>query len=79
MLILSRKHDEKIIIDETILISIIDIKGDQVKLGIHAPSNVKIFRYEVFEAIQKENAEAASASGLQLPDLNIFKKKGSGQ
>ena len=74
MLILARKKDESIIIGDKITLSIIDIKGDQVKLGISAPPEIKIYRTEVFEAIQKENREAAKASG-QLPDLGIFKKK----
>ncbi len=74
MLILARKKDESIIIGDKITLSIIDIKGDQVKLGINAPPEIKIYRTEVFEAIQKENREAAKTSG-QLPDLDIFKKK----
>lgn len=58
MLILSRKLDEKIKIGNDITITIIDIKGDQVKIGVEAPKNVKVFRQEVFDAIQKENKVA---------------------
>ena len=58
MLILSRKLDEKIKIGNDITITIIDIKGDQVKIGVEAPKNVKVFRQEVFDAIQKENKAA---------------------
>lgn len=68
MLILSRKRDESIIIDGRITISIVDIKGDQVKLGIDAPREVKIHREEVFKAIQQENIEAAKSTA-NLPDL----------
>lgn len=59
MLILSRKIDEKIKIGEDITITIIDVHGDQVKIGVEAPKNVKVFRQEVFDAIQLENKAAA--------------------
>lgn len=59
MLILSRKIDEKIQIGDDITITIIDIHGEQVKIGVEAPKNIKVFRQEVFEAIQKENKAAA--------------------
>ena len=59
MLILSRKIDEKIQIGENITLTIIDIHGEQVKIGVEAPKNIKVFRQEVFEAIQKENKAAA--------------------
>jgi carbon storage regulator len=75
MLILARKKDESIIIGDKIELSIIDIKGDQVKLGISAPPEIKIYRTEVFEAIQRENQEAAKAAGNKLPDIGIFTKK----
>lgn len=60
MLILSRKVDEKIRIGDEVTITVIGIQGDQVKLGIEAPKNVKVFRQEVFEAIQNENKLAAT-------------------
>lgn len=58
MLILSRKIDEKIKIGDEITITLIDVHGDQVKIGVEAPKNVKVFRQEVFDAIQKENKMA---------------------
>ncbi|MDA3957027.1 carbon storage regulator CsrA [Oceanispirochaeta sp.] len=77
MLILSRKKDESIIIGDNIIISVVDIKGDQVKLGIAAPGDVKVYRQEVYKAIQEENRAAAAVSSipenLLLDDL--FKKK----
>ncbi|QEN07205.1 carbon storage regulator [Oceanispirochaeta crateris] len=75
MLILSRKKDESIIIGDNIVISVVDIKGDQVKLGIAAPTSVKVFRQEVYQAIQEENKAAAASSipeDLSLDEL--FKK-----
>ena len=67
MLILSRKTNERIIIGEDIEIAVVDIRGDQVKLGIVAPKNVKVYRQEVFDAIQEENRKAAAASSDALP------------
>ncbi len=62
MLILSRKIDEKIKIGNDITLTIIEVKGEQVKIGVEAPKNVKVYRQEVLEAIQKENKAAASSS-----------------
>lgn len=77
MLILSRKKDESIVIGDNITISVVDIKGDQVKLGINAPNDVKVFRQEVYKAIQEENKAAANVTSIpenfSLPDL--MKKK----
>lgn len=55
MLILTRKIDEKIKIGDDITITLIDVHGDQVKIGVEAPKSVKVFRQEVFDAIQSEN------------------------
>ena len=60
MLILSRKVDEKIKIGEDITITLIEVHGDQVKIGVEAPKHVKLFRQEVFDAIQTENKSAAA-------------------
>lgn len=71
MLILARKVNERIVIGENVQVSVVDIKGDQVKIGIEAPKTVKVYRYEVFEAIQEQNRAAAS-SPTELPDLGPF-------
>lgn len=65
MLILSRKIDQKIRIGDDIVITLIDVKGDQVKIGVEAPSDVKVYRQEVFEAIQSENKAAASQISME--------------
>ena len=78
MLILSRKKDESIMIGEDIEVSVVDIKGDQIKLGIKAPRDIKVYRREVFTAIQNENLAAAKA-GTQLPELDLLKKSGERQ
>ncbi|MDX9958207.1 MAG: carbon storage regulator CsrA [Clostridia bacterium] len=66
MLILTRKLNEKLVIGDGIVVSIIEVRGDQVKLGIEAPKTVKVFRQEVYDAIQEQNRLAAG-SPMQLP------------
>ncbi|MDR0707957.1 MAG: carbon storage regulator CsrA [Treponema sp.] len=70
MLILSRKVNEKIMIGDDIAISIIEIKGDQIRIGVDAPRSVKVFRQEVIAEIKAAN-KAASESGADLPALDI--------
>jgi carbon storage regulator len=74
MLILSRKINEKVIIGDDISISIIEIRGDQVRIGIDAPKKVKVFRQEVFDAIMAEN-KAASKSAAVIPQIDFGSKK----
>jgi carbon storage regulator len=61
MLVLSRHRDESIIIGDEIKVTIIDIRGDKVRIGIEAPKEVSVHRSEVYEAIQRENRRATSA------------------
>ena len=75
MLILSRRKDESVVIDGRIEVAVVDIKGDQVKLGIKAPRDVKVYRNEVFLAMQAENRAAASAPA-DLPSLDLGKPGG---
>ncbi|MDR0487410.1 MAG: carbon storage regulator CsrA [Treponema sp.] len=70
MLILSRKVNEKVMIGDEITVSIIEIRGDQIRIGIDAPKNVKVFRQEVFEAIKAENM-AASKSAPVIPQVDF--------
>jgi carbon storage regulator len=58
MLVLSRQRDESIIIGDNIVITIVDIRGDKVRLGINAPTEIPVHRQEVYEAIQRENLRA---------------------
>ena len=64
MLALSRKKNEAIVINNNIEITILDIKGDQVKIGISAPKDVSIYRKEVYLQIQEANKEAMSGNDL---------------
>ncbi len=59
MLVLTRKINESIMIGDSIEVVVIGVHGEQVKIGIKAPRNVAVHRREVYEAIQKENIEAA--------------------
>ncbi|CDD56960.1 carbon storage regulator homolog [Bacteroides pectinophilus CAG:437] len=61
MLALSRKKDEAIVINDDIEIKVIEIKGDQVKIGISAPKSVPIYRKEVYVQIQEANKAAANS------------------
>lgn len=63
MLALSRKLGESIIINNDIEITVLEIKGDQVKIGIAAPKSVPIYRKEIYVSIQESNKEAASSEG----------------
>ena len=67
MLVLSRQRDETIMIGDEIEITVVDIRGDKVRLGITAPRQVAVHRKEVYEAIKRENADAAR---VQIDDLN---------
>ena len=72
MLALSRKKDEAVIINDDIEITIIEIKGDQVKIGISAPKSVPIYRKEVYVQIQEANKAAANSVDADTLK-NIFK------
>ena len=74
MLILARRIGESIMIGDQVEISVVDIKGDQVKLGIKAPNEVKVYRREVYAAIQAENRAAAAASPGALPVIGDLLK-----
>jgi len=80
MLVLSRKIGESIIVGDNIEISIVDIQGDNIRIGIDAPKSIKIFRKEVYEDIQAENKRASGdldqmKTGLQK--LKEFKPMGN--
>lgn len=56
MLVLSRQKDESIVIADVVVVTVVDVRGDRVRLGIEAPREIDVHRKEVWEAIQRENA-----------------------
>jgi carbon storage regulator len=66
MLALTRKKGEALVINNNIEVTILDIRGDQIKVGISAPKDVPIYRKEVYLQIQEENKEASSVDSLEL-------------
>lgn len=68
MLALSRRRDEAIIINDDIEVTVIEIKGDQVKLGITAPKTIPVYRKEIYVQIQKSNKEAAES--VDMKEIN---------
>jgi carbon storage regulator len=66
MLVLSRQRDESIMIGDNVQITIVDIRGDKVRLGIMAPAEIPVHRKEVYDAIQRENRKAANVSAADL-------------
>lgn len=72
MLVLTRKKDQSIILNDNIEVFVLDIQGDQVRLGIKAPRDVSVHRKEVYLEICRENKEASNNSNIDLN--NLFKK-----
>lgn len=62
MLVLSRKKNESIIINDNITIVVVEVRGDKVRLGVEAPKDVPVHRNEVYEAIRRHNEQAALES-----------------
>ena len=76
MLVLTRKLNESIMIGDEVEVTVVDIKGDAIKLGINAPKDIKVHRKEIFLAIQRENIDASKASIERISEIGgIFKKK----
>lgn len=69
MLVLSRQRDETIMIGDDIELTVVDIRGDKVRIGIKAPAHVAVHRKEVYEAIKRENEQAARFGGKSTGKL----------
>ncbi len=66
MLVLSRQRDETIMIGDDIELTVVDIRGDKVRLGIKAPSHVAVHRKEIYDAIKRENQQASCLKQHEL-------------
>lgn len=75
MLVLSRQRDESIIIDDNIEITVVDIRGEKVRLGINAPAHIPVHRKEVYEAIRKEKEAAAAETGGEPAKVESLAKR----
>ena len=76
MLVLSRQKNQTIMIGDNIEITIVDIRGDKVRIGIAAPAKIPVHRKEVYEAIKQENKEAAN---ITLEDITNLPPNGASQ
>jgi carbon storage regulator len=75
MLALTRKIGESIIIGDNIEIVVLNVQGDQIKLGIVAPRSIPVHRKEIYEQIQLENKEAINNKNISMADIkNLYKK-----
>lgn len=77
MLVLTRKPDQSIMVGNDIEITVLEVRGEQVRLGIRAPRTVAVHRKEVFEQIRLENQNASAASADALPALDELLPKSS--
>ncbi|MBN2291826.1 MAG: carbon storage regulator CsrA [Pirellulales bacterium] len=75
MLVLSRQRNESIIINDNVVVTVVDIRGEKVRLGIEAPSQVPVHRREVYEAIQRENERASKLDPKDIDPLRGPKER----
>ena len=69
MLVLSRHRDESIMIGDDVVVTLVDIRGDKVRLGIEAPQSIPVHRQEVYEAIQRENRRSSQTGAGATKDV----------
>lgn len=74
MLVLSRHRDESIMIGDDVVVTIVDIRGDKVRLGIEAPQSIPVHRQEVYEAIQRENRRSSQTGAGATKDVRPPRK-----
>lgn len=69
MLVLARKHGQSIFVGNDIEITVVEVRGDVVRLGVNAPTSVPVYRKEIWEKIKAENEAAASSSASSLVSI----------
>lgn len=74
MLVLSRHLNETIMIGDGIEVTVVDIKGDQVRLGIKAHKDIKVYRKEIYDAITQENIDASSTKEFDIKKVETMLK-----
>ena len=74
MLILSRRPGESITIGDDVVITVVSVNGNQIRLGINAPREVRVLRDEIYKAVREENQAAANASHQKRRLENVFKR-----
>ena len=79
MLVLSRQRDESIMIGDDVEITIVDVRGDKVRLGINAPRSIAVHRKEIYEAIQREKAQNKEQAGENKASDKTEEKTDKGQ
>ncbi len=79
MLVLSRQRDETIMIGDDIEVTVVDIRGDKVRLGINAPREISVHRKEVYDAIRRDNRAAARVNPDDLSGLGKTSPQGPGK
>ncbi|MGG0814093.1 carbon storage regulator CsrA [Paenibacillus alvei] len=72
MLVLTRAKGQKIMIGQNIVLTVVEVNGDQVRLGIDAPSDISVYREEIFQSIKEQN-EIAAKSDLSKEQLEVLK------
>lgn len=77
MLVLSRQKDESIIIGDDVEITVVDVRGDKVRLGINAPREISVHRKEIYQAIQREKEQGEPGNGGDVKDKPKGGKKAS--
>ena len=75
MLVLSRHRDESIMIGDDVVVTIVDIRGDKVRLGIDAPQSIPVHRQEVYDAIQRENRRATQTTSQATKNVKTPEKE----
>lgn len=77
MLVISRKRGERICLGDDIVVTVLEVVGSTVRLGVEAPHEVRVFRHEILEAVKQENVAAADTSVSTLPSASDAHPQGS--